>query len=109
MSSTTVSPKAPLPIEVLSADISRMVSQAHPALLLAAYYMRFHSFVVDPVPTLLSSLLPLAIIQIGYAVTCLPPAGRSTKPTKKPKPGASKKGLETSTSGPLVNHLSKCR
>jgi phosphatidylinositol glycan class F len=103
MASNNPPAKSALPIELLPKDIARIASQAHPALLLAAYYMRFSSFVADPVSTLLSSLVPLAIVQAGYALLCLPPAGTNSKPAKKPKPGASKKGLETPTTGPAVS------
>ncbi|TVY84528.1 Glycosylphosphatidylinositol anchor biosynthesis protein, partial [Lachnellula suecica] len=83
--------KTSSPIELLPTDLARIVSQIHPALLLSAYYLRFPSFVADPVPTLLNSLLPLAVIQIGYAVPCLPVFGSNAKPVKKAKLTATKK------------------
>ncbi len=89
--------KPSLPIDILPTDLARLVSQAHPALLLAAYYIRFPALVADPVPTLLQSLLPVALIQVAYAVTCLPAVGSSTKPTgKKVKLNVPKKGAEQS-------------
>jgi phosphatidylinositol glycan class F len=103
MASNSPLAKSSLPIQLLATDTARIASQAHPAFLLAAYSIRFQSFVADPVSTLLSSLAPLAIVQASYALLCLPPAGTNTKPAKKPKPGASKKGLETPTSGLIVS------
>jgi len=87
--------KISLPIELLPTDLARIFSQAHPALLLSAYYIRFPSLVADPVPTLLHSLLPLAALQLAYVVLCLPAAGSNTKAVKKVKFGPAKKSLES--------------
>jgi phosphatidylinositol glycan class F len=106
--SSTIPPKAIVPaklsspVELLPTDLARIVSQAHPVLLLSAYYLRFPALVADPVPTLLKSLLPLAVIQIVYALICLPAVGSSSKPVKKAKPGASKKPIDTSSAQVLV-------
>jgi len=94
--------KASSPLELLPTDLARIVSQAHPALLLSAYCLRFPALVADPVPTLLKSLFPLALVQIAYAVICLPAVGSSSKPAKKAKPGASKKTTEISSSKGLT-------
>ena len=59
--------KQSLPIELLPTDIARIFTHVHPAILLSAYYLRFPALVTEPVPTLLASVLPLAIIQIAYA------------------------------------------
>lgn len=88
-------PKPSLPIELLPNDLARLVSQAHPALLLAAYYIRFPALVADPVSTLLHSLAPVAAVQIIYAVTCLPHVGSGCSKSavgKKVKLNAPKKG-----------------
>ena len=109
MASTTTKgapAKGSLPINLLPTDLARIVSQAHPALLLAAYYIRFPAFVADPIATLLSSLLPLAIIQIAYATICLPPTGSSMKPMRKPKIGAPKPATDAPPARPLVCSLS---
>jgi phosphatidylinositol glycan class F len=94
-------PKPSLPIELLPNDLARLVSQAHPALLLAAYYIRFPALVADPVSTLLQSLAPVAAIQIIYAVTCLPHVGSSSKPVvvKKVKLNAPKRGEQSEVTG----------
>jgi phosphatidylinositol glycan class F len=102
-SKTTVSAKVSLPVQLLPTDLARIISQAHPALLLSAYYLRFPVLVADPVSTLLNSLLPLAAIQIAYAVLCLPAVGSTSKPVKKVKPGASKKTPEASSARGLVS------
>ena len=93
--------KPSLPIELLPTDLARLFTLAHPAILLAAYTIRFPSLVSDPVPTLLSSLLPLAIIQASYAVICLPATGTTVKLIKKPKPGAKK--TESPSWSPVVS------
>lgn len=77
--------KASLPIELLPTDLARIFTHIHPALLLSAYYVRFPALVADPTATLLNSLAPLAVIQIIYAVICLPPTGTSPRPAKKSK------------------------
>jgi phosphatidylinositol glycan class F len=100
---TTVLAKTPLPVDLLPTDLARIVSQAHPALLLSAYYLRFPALVADPVSTLLNSLPPLAAIQIAYAVICLPAVRSTSKPVKKAKPGEKKKAYEASSAKSLVS------
>jgi phosphatidylinositol glycan class F len=94
--------KPSLPIELLPTDLARIFSHAHPALLLSAYALRFQALVADPTTTLLNTLLPLAVLQTSYAILCLPATGSSTKPAKKPKPGAKKTNDATSSSKFLV-------
>jgi phosphatidylinositol glycan class F len=98
----TVPAKLSIPVELLPTDLARIVSQAHPVLLLSAYYLRFPALVADPVSTLLNSLLPLAVIQIAYAVICLPAVGMTSKPVKKVKAGERKKTPEASSAKALV-------
>ena len=95
--------KASLPIELLPTDLARIVSQAHPALLLSAFYLRFPALVANPTSTLLSSLLPLALAQTAYAVLCLPAVGSTTKPVKKTKLNASKRTAEPATAKAFVS------
>jgi hypothetical protein len=103
MSSTTSkSPvKISLPVDLLPTDLARIFTHAHPVLLLSAYYLRFPALVTNPTATLLHSLLPLALVQISYAIICLPATGASSKPAKKSKPGV-KKTNEASAAKPLV-------
>ncbi|RDW62832.1 hypothetical protein BP5796_11134 [Coleophoma crateriformis] len=83
--------KLSLPVELLPSEVARIFTHIHPVLLLSAYYARFHSLVADPVHTLLSGILPLAITQILYAVLCLPATGSDKRPTLKKKLNAPKK------------------
>lgn len=83
--------KASLPIELLPNSFARMFSQAQPAILVSAYYFRFPSLVENPTSTLLSSLLPLALTQVVYAVISLPAVGSNVKLVKKVKLNAPRK------------------
>lgn len=67
--------KSSLPIELLPTPLSKLVSSAHPALLLTSLYMRFTALVSDPTETLLSGLLPLAVLQGAWCLVCLPAVG----------------------------------
>ncbi|CAG8978196.1 hypothetical protein HYALB_00011431 [Hymenoscyphus albidus] len=75
--------KPSLPVELLPNDLARIISQAHPVVLLAGFYIRFPALVENPAATLLSSLLLVSLVQIGYVILCLPPTGQSIKPAKK--------------------------
>jgi phosphatidylinositol glycan class F len=97
--------KLSLPIDLLPTDFARIFSQVQPALLLSAYYIRFPALVADPVPTLLNSLLPLATVQMAYAVTCLPNVGSNAKPAKKTKLSVSKRPNDGPTAKAFVNPL----
>lgn len=103
--SSVMPAKLAQPVELLPTDLARIVSQAHPALLLSAYYLRFPALVADPVSTLLISTLPLTALQIGYVVICLPAVGSSSKSTRKSKPGASKRTTDASTAKGLVGSI----
>ncbi|APA16176.1 hypothetical protein sscle_16g109460 [Sclerotinia sclerotiorum 1980 UF-70] len=94
---TSSKPKS-FPVEFLPSNLARIVTHVQPAILLSAYYFRFSALVADPIHTLLHSLLPVALLQVIYAVTCLPAAGSNM--AKKLKPGEKRKGVE----GGEVNH-----
>lgn len=64
-------------IDILPTATAQTHSHLHPFLLLALYAFRFQSLVADPVSTLWSDLPLYAVLQITYAVTCLPQAGSS--------------------------------
>lgn len=87
-----ISKSKSFPTEFLSSDMARIITHIQPAILLSAYYFRFNALVADPVHTLLHSLLPVALLQVVYAVVCLPAAGSNM--AKKLKPGEKRKGLE---------------
>ncbi|CAF9903102.1 MAG: Glycosylphosphatidylinositol (GPI) anchor assembly protein [Heterodermia speciosa] len=80
---TTVTPPLPKtrklipisqPIPILPTSLAQTYTHIHPILLLSLFYLRFPSLVSSPVPTLLSSLIPLSILQLSYAILCLPPS-----------------------------------
>lgn len=110
--STTSQPspqKASLPIELLPNGIAPIFSHIHPALLLSAYYLRFPALVADPTATLLNSLVPLALVQMSYAIICLPATGTTPRPAKKSKPGAKKTPTDASSARPLVSERARGR
>jgi phosphatidylinositol glycan class F len=61
----------------------------HPILVLSLYAFKFPALVADPVSTLLSTLAPLAVLQIAFVAVCLPPTG-GTPTMRKQKPGEKK-------------------
>ena len=73
----------------------------HPLALLAFYASQWPKLLADPVSSLRFSLIPLSVIQIAYAHTCLetqapsttsPAPGSSSAASRKPKPGPSRLG-----------------
>lgn len=88
MTSRTAKPlKAPAtiqPIEVLDNDVARYYTHLHPVLILSLYYLRFSNVVADPVGSLGTLLIPLSVLQVSYAVLCLPPTGSVVQPLHKP-------------------------
>jgi phosphatidylinositol glycan class F len=105
--SASASPaKASLPIELLPTSLAPIFAHVHPALLLSAYYLRFPALVADPTATLLNSLAPLAVVQMAYAVICLPVTGGTSArpPARKSKLGGSarKTGDAAASARPLV-------
>ncbi|KAI9717637.1 MAG: hypothetical protein M1812_004582 [Candelaria pacifica] len=77
------------PINILNNETARLYTHIQPVLVLALFYIRFNALVADPVPTLLTSLLPLSIIQISYVTICLPVT------TKEATPSTSRKGAKS--------------
>ena len=87
------------PITVSPTAISRTFAQLQPGLLLSFFYFRFPSLVADPISTLWTSLLPIALLQTTYAITCLPPYQASAPPsTKTTKAGPRKRAADASRS-----------
>jgi len=100
-----------LPIDILPTDTARLYTHMHPFLVLGVYYLRFNALVADPVSTLLTSLLPLSVLQISSAVTCLPAAKRAAKqstPVKSAKQGQRKKPGASKAENGLSNKLVVC-
>lgn len=75
------------PIENLDNDLARIFAHIHPILLLSVYLRNFSQLVQDPVSVLAVGLLPLAVVQVGWCVICLPPAGSTGKGKGKKKVG----------------------
>lgn len=84
-----VQPSTAPPIEPLKNDTARLYTHIHPILVLSVYAFKFPALVADPVPTLLSTLAPLAVLQIAFVAVCLPPTG-GTPSLKNKKPGEKK-------------------
>lgn len=79
-------------IATLDTTASKLLSSARPALLLALLAGRFHAFVEDPVSELQAGLVILGVLQVTYAVVCLPAAGsHQAKPARKQRPGERRK------------------
>ena len=96
-----------MPIEPLNTDAARIYTHIHPILVLSLYAYKFNYLVADPVPTLLSTLLPLAVLQIAFVAVCLPPtSGTSTAQIRKQKLGEKKKAapgkIEKGINGTIV-------
>jgi len=84
-----VQPSTAPPIAPLKNDTARLYTHMHPILVLSVYAFKFPALVADPVPTLLSTLAPLAVLQIAFVAVCLPPTG-GTPSLKNKKPGEKK-------------------
>ncbi|KAK8089231.1 hypothetical protein PG997_004192 [Apiospora hydei] len=80
-------------IPTLPSPLAQALRHVHPALLLSLFYLRFGALVRDPVSALISALPAVAVLQVAYAVICLPAAGSSAavQPAKKLRPGEKRK------------------
>jgi hypothetical protein len=79
-------------VATLDTTASKFLSSARPALLLALLAGRFRAFVEDPVSELQAGLVVLGVLQVTYAVVCLPAAGsQQAKPARKQRPGERRK------------------
>lgn len=96
MASTTsnTEPKSPpaLPIETLKTDTARIYTHVHGLLVLSLYAYKFQDLVADPVPALLSTLAPLAVLQLLFVTVCLPPVGGTAQAVGKKEGGKKKAG-----------------
>ena len=85
-------PSALQPVALLDTPKAKAYSIARPLLLLGGLALRLPALISDPVSTLNSALPFVVVIQVTYAVTCLPVAGsQGVKVQKKPRPGERKK------------------
>ncbi|OJD29726.1 gpi biosynthesis protein family pig-f [Diplodia corticola] len=77
------------PIETLNTDIARIYTHIHPFLVVSVFAIQFGGIVADPVTSLFNALIPLSVLQVVYAILCLPAAGSSSS---KSSGGARRKG-----------------
>ena len=93
----------------MNSDTARLYTHVHPALVLSLYAFQFKSIVADPVPALITTLIPLSILQIAYVAICLPPTGGTASApisSDKRKLGEKKKAekgkLEKEVGGKII-------
>jgi phosphatidylinositol glycan class F len=91
-----------LPIDTLSTDAARLYTHIHPVLVLSLYALRFNATVADPVPALLQTLAPLAVLQVAYVAVCLPPTRSGNPVVDKKKPGEKKRVAEGQVSKKII-------
>lgn len=97
------------PISILPTDAARIYAFIHPSVLGLYFIARFPALVADPVSCLLIDLVPVALIQCSYVITCLPIAGSSPAPAqaaKKGKPGAQKRTVSPKTGATMSRKIS---
>ena len=79
MGSTTAASRPGLarqaPVDVRNTPTAKLFTHLHPVCLLALLYAGFDALVTDPVQALFGSLPLLALVQVTYAINCLPVAG----------------------------------
>jgi phosphatidylinositol glycan class F len=104
-SKSTEDPTRSQPIEINATTTAQTARHAIPAILGALYLYRFDNLVVDPVAEMTRALPVVVVLQLCYAVVCLPAVGsQSIKPTRKPRPGEKKKAGE----GAGPNYIMVC-
>jgi hypothetical protein len=93
----TTTPMSPLnslhPISLLSTPQASLYAHIHPVLIVSTLYAQFPALIQNPVATLASLLLPLAVAQALYTIICLNPVSKiptamaeaATKGSKKPQ------------------------
>jgi phosphatidylinositol glycan class F len=94
------------PVAVFDTPLAKAITVGRPVLLLAACYARLSALIKDPVSTLQTALPVVVLIQVLYAVLCLPAAGsQNAKPAKKARPGEKKKHEATGPNLAVVSPL----
>ena len=90
-----------------ASPLAQAVRHVHPVVLVASLYAGFGALVRDPVAAMAVSLPAVVVLQVAYAVLCLPAAGSSAKGTKKLRPGEKRKpGADAA--GPSLLSVSRC-
>lgn len=83
--------------------LSKGIAFGRVAVLLGLLAAQFNDLVAEPVLTLQSALPVVAVVQVAYAVLCLPAAGsQQAKAAKKARPGEKKKPEQAGTSSVVV-------
>ncbi|KAI2638869.1 GPI biosynthesis protein Pig-F [Hypomontagnella submonticulosa] len=79
-------------VRIMESSQAQVVRHLHPVLLASLFLARFSTLVADPVSTMSSAIPVVVVVQVTYAITCLPAAGSQiAKPAKKLRPGEKKK------------------
>lgn len=109
-SSSTSSVATTAPVQTLRHKRSRIFIHLHALLILLSYYFQFGRIVLNPVPSLAFTLLPVSIIQASYVVNCLPLARRkaATSPERTGKATARKKDANAREDGDLLRRVVVC-
>jgi phosphatidylinositol glycan class F len=100
------------PIQIKPNPLAQSARHAFPALLAGLFVVRFRALVADPVSAMATTLMLSAVLQVAYAVICLPPAGSSqggaARAARKPRPGEKKRVGFESAAGPNAIAVSHC-
>lgn len=86
-------------VPVLDSPLAKGFAFGRPAIVIGALASGMSYLVADPTWALWVSLPALALMQVGYAISALPPAGSSA--VVKPRPGEKKK-KNTDPSRPIL-------
>lgn len=70
------------PIPLLSSTLAKRYSYIHTALIPTYYYFRASELVADPLPTLITDVVVIALAQALFCVLALPSAGSWSSGTK---------------------------
>lgn len=82
------------PVEPLPNSLAQIYTHMHPVIVLSTFLLRFNNLVADPISTLLSSALPLAVLQTTYVAICLPSANDVERRPKGKKGAMGAKKVE---------------
>lgn len=74
----------PHPTTLLTSSFARTYTHLHPILILTLFTARFSATVRDPIHSLTTLLIPLALLQFTYCILCIPASDTPT-PRKRSK------------------------
>lgn len=98
MGSRILVPESQSPV-FLDTPYSQLYRHVHPILVLSVAYFSFSSLVADPISTLISTAIPLAIFQFLYCILCLPPWSSKPAPSPSSKKDGNGNGSITNING----------